>query len=465
MPEEEEYQRMWENKGHRPYWAQLHVYAFTKPFEAITGFKYKDLIFHISKEGNNKAYLSKEEMEKATVYFKEWWQSKENINQYFQKIQEYFKKTKVMKEKVFSTNLSTLSTKELVDLIDQLANIHGFSYIFVTQPQHVVPLEEALKEKLKILSDQDKLLALITTPKLPLPHDEEEEELQNYRKVWETISDEEKAKIIFDLSKKYGWFANIEGEQPYDEKHYEQEIITRTSEQKKDNFKEQTENDFEEVSKEIKKLGYLIGVLSNQRIWARYYGMTVRYGIKLCIKELEKRWNIPELEYATIPEIKQLYLIFEEMTVRKEEGYIATIINDEPMLLTREKNKPLLEKIQEKIEQTDMIRGNCANPGKVQGKVRIVSFTDDNYYDEIAQFQQGEILVTGMTRPQIAHLCHKASAIVTDEGGITSHASIISREYNIPCIIGTNNATKVLKTGDIVEVNAEKGTVKKLDEK
>ncbi len=67
-----------------------------------------------------------------------------------------------------------------------------------------------------------------------------------------------------------------------------------------------------------------------------------------------------------------------------------------------------------------------------------------------------------MTRPQIAHLCHKASAIITDEGGITSHASIISREFNIPCIIETKNATKIFKPGDVVEIDAINGIAKRI---
>ena len=58
--------------------------------------------------------------------------------------------------------------------------------------------------------------------------------------------------------------------------------------------------------------------------------------------------------------------------------------------------------------------------------------------------------------------CRKAAAIVTDEGGITSHAAIVSRELGIPCIVGTQYATKILKDGDLVEVDANKGTVKKI---
>ena len=68
--------------------------------------------------------------------------------------------------------------------------------------------------------------------------------------------------------------------------------------------------------------------------------------------------------------------------------------------------------------------------------------------------------MTGMTRPEFVPLMKRASAIVTDEGGITCHAAIVSRELNIPCIIGTKIVTKVLKDGDEVEVDADNGVVK-----
>jgi len=65
-----------------------------------------------------------------------------------------------------------------------------------------------------------------------------------------------------------------------------------------------------------------------------------------------------------------------------------------------------------------------------------------------------------MTRPDMAPILKKAAAFVTNEGGITCHAAIVSRELNKPCIIGTKIATKVLKDGDTVEVNANNGVVK-----
>ncbi|MEY2664432.1 MAG: hypothetical protein RIT04_240, partial [Candidatus Parcubacteria bacterium] len=75
-------------------------------------------------------------------------------------------------------------------------------------------------------------------------------------------------------------------------------------------------------------------------------------------------------------------------------------------------------------------------------------------------FEDGSVLVTSMTRPEFVPLMKKAIAIVTDEGGITCHAAIVSRELKKPCIIGTKVATQVLKDGDMVEVDANSGIVR-----
>jgi pyruvate,water dikinase len=80
--------------------------------------------------------------------------------------------------------------------------------------------------------------------------------------------------------------------------------------------------------------------------------------------------------------------------------------------------------------------------------------------DRITHIPNNFILVTGMTHPDFLPLMKKSRAIITEVGGITSHAAIISRELGIPCVIGTKIATKVLKDGDLVEVDADKGIVK-----
>lgn len=103
-------------------------------------------------------------------------------------------------------------------------------------------------------------------------------------------------------------------------------------------------------------------------------------------------------------------------------------------------------------------RGQTACSGApVRGMVRIVMNAAD-----VAIFPVGSILVTTMTEPDFVPAMKKALAIVTEEGGITCHAAIVSREMGIPCVIGTKIATKVLKDGDMVEVDAEKGIVRKI---
>ena len=101
------------------------------------------------------------------------------------------------------------------------------------------------------------------------------------------------------------------------------------------------------------------------------------------------------------------------------------------------------------------IKGKTASSGKAKGKVIIVKSISD-----LDKVKNGDILVAITTHPDYVLAMQKAKAIVTNEGGITCHAAIVSRELKKPCIVGTKNATKILKDGDLVEVNADKGVVK-----
>lgn len=114
-----------------------------------------------------------------------------------------------------------------------------------------------------------------------------------------------------------------------------------------------------------------------------------------------------------------------------------------------------LEHSDKHVEKTTEIKGRTAYPGQVSGKVRLILRGED-----FNKFATGEILVASMTRPEFVPLMKKAVAIITDEGGITCHAAIVSRELKKPCIIGTRIATKILKDGDFVEVDANSGIVK-----
>jgi pyruvate,water dikinase len=108
----------------------------------------------------------------------------------------------------------------------------------------------------------------------------------------------------------------------------------------------------------------------------------------------------------------------------------------------------------EDMEQEILVRGLGVSPGQGSGDAKVIVSAKD-----IGSFQEGQVLVTEMTTPDWVTVMKKASAIVTDLGGKTCHAAIVSRELGIPCVVGTENATKVLNAGQIVTVDGRRGLV------
>lgn len=119
----------------------------------------------------------------------------------------------------------------------------------------------------------------------------------------------------------------------------------------------------------------------------------------------------------------------------------------------KEKKQPTPSKTS--LSKLDLVvKGEAASPGLVSGYARVIKSAK-----EIKKVKKGEILVTPMTTPDFVPAMKRALAIVTDSGGQTSHAAIVSRELGIPCIVGSENATKELKTGQVYTVNAQTGEV------
>ncbi len=103
-----------------------------------------------------------------------------------------------------------------------------------------------------------------------------------------------------------------------------------------------------------------------------------------------------------------------------------------------------------------IVRGlSAGRRGYGVGKAKVVLNPDDANRD----MNKGDILVTDMTNPDFVPFMKMASAIVTDKGGITSHAAIVSRELNIPCVVGTETATQVMKTGQEYTVDSRNGII------
>lgn len=132
--------------------------------------------------------------------------------------------------------------------------------------------------------------------------------------------------------------------------------------------------------------------------------------------------------------------------------------NAQAYFFTGEEHAALRAKLARPAQpDADSVEGNCAFPGLVRGRVRIVLTSEQG--DDL---QKGEILVSDMTSPDLTAACSRAGAIVTDRGGILCHAALVAREMQIPCVLGTEDATQVFKTGDLVEVDAHRGIVRKI---
>jgi pyruvate,water dikinase len=101
-----------------------------------------------------------------------------------------------------------------------------------------------------------------------------------------------------------------------------------------------------------------------------------------------------------------------------------------------------------------LVSGLGASPGVAHGKVRVLRAPDEG-----AELQNGEVLVAAMTSPDWVPTIRRAAALVTDSGGVTCHAAIVSRELGIPCVVGTRSATRVLRNGELVTADGSKGRV------
>ncbi len=148
----------------------------------------------------------------------------------------------------------------------------------------------------------------------------------------------------------------------------------------------------------------------------------------------------------------------EEVQIRAKQDYVYfRVEGDAHTLVGKEVVHEAKACILASQPRSEVIKGRVAFHGLVQGRVALVLHKQD-----LANVQPGDILVAKTTMPDYTPAMKIAAAFVTEEGGVTSHAAIIARELKKPCIVGTGNCTKLLKEGDMVEVDANNGTVQKI---
>jgi phosphohistidine swiveling domain-containing protein len=190
------------------------------------------------------------------------------------------------------------------------------------------------------------------------------------------------------------------------------------------------------------------GTFMVTKIYRRFAQLFALYRMVPVIEEIGNRFGltIKETKFMTTDEI--------------EHGLLKGVCADRDAheFLTGPKAERAANMVQkEMIEQTTELKGQCGCQGYAKGTVKIV-----NVIEEMEKVHDGDILVSISTQPDLVPAMKRAAAFVTEQGGVTSHAAIVAREMNKPCVIGTKIATKVLKDGMMVEVDATKGIVRVL---
>ena len=343
--------------------------------------------------------------------------------------------------------------------------------------------EQVLKDKLTEigLSQEQFILALekLTAPEKLSFYQEEELAFLKVKEKENSTDEKKYTTALRCHAQKYFWLGNSYYETiVLDEKQFEEklkelnckdvkgeiekikQIPKRAKEEKKKILREfNIGNDIKKIAQRLSYCIWWQDARKKQIFIANHY-------LTLFLKEISRRRNIslPELQLYWGKELENLlqgnFLPQKEIERRKQKflGHYNTSLKiiSKAKVFAELVNPFIYQKVDENVKE---IKGTVASLGlgKVKGKVKILLNPKES-----DKLKTGEILIAPFTSPEYIVAMRKAAAIVTDEGGMTSHAAIVSRELGIPCIVGTRIATKVLKDGDKVEINAEKGIIRKI---
>lgn len=444
---------------------QMNINSFIK-FPEIAWNNTKNII-QISRNNNISTFHSNRDLakdkERGKMYFKKGFAQKIiNI------MEKGYRGHWNMFQRIQKMDFSKLSEKELfkhlVEIADRWSYIISFFRISQAEGTHY------LVEKIKKYVSPEEASLLMLSPKLDAVNLEQLD--------WQALVKKPfSKKRILQHAAKYPWLVMC---------HYQYEDVIETLKQKYDHDKKHLiPKDIKREKQELKKKQTTILkkhleieppvklaqrlALSRIEVKSCWAG-TDFYQIPLFVETAKRTGeNLGDLwKYYLIEEISDLLFKGRRLSPTEKRArkdcFVGLWKNGRASYYSGKKAKQIAKKeLGEiyKIKPTNELKGMAANPGKTTGVARIM---DANNVEQTRQlrkdFKKGQILITQMTQPNVMDIASKAGALVTDEGGMLSHAAIISRELGIPCIVGTKNATKVFRDGQTIEVDADRGIVK-----
>ncbi|MFC1728158.1 PEP-utilizing enzyme [Nanoarchaeota archaeon] len=402
------------------------------------------------------------------------------INKVFSTIYAFGEKLLTLSEEIRETDYSNKSMEELLNNFKEFSNMYKTFAISLMGFNIQFPVEEKLKKILECSKNPDEYLSILSSPRKDNFAALEQANLlkicipvkQHDIKKFEDLPSEILERIKKHIYE-FGWI-NARGGQA--ESWSEKELFERMTHIEDDpaqklveseNHKIESQEKTELILKELKadketiKLVDIAKELVYFRTYRTDYLNKIFFNITPILEAIAKKRGLTyqDMLHLRIDEIE------DDKKIEKDE--IERRINDYA-LITLEPNKLIFSSDPEEIKKlkdycceefviSSEITGRTAFPGKVKGRAKIVIDKSD-----LGKVEKGDIMISPMTTPDFVLAMEKAAAFVTDEGGITCHAAIVAREMKKPCIIGTKTATQALKDGDLIELDADKGVVKKI---
>lgn len=365
-----------------------------------------------------------------------------------------------------------------------------YAYFLTSEPQYFSQIEQNIRKKLSVKMPPE----MIDDAFIKLTHPEEIDPLTKEKLEWlNTVrlakkqnypkSSTEMKKKIRNHANKYFYVGLIDADIIWDFDYYMKKM-TRDIATDADKQIEQIKRRAEAIRKEKNNLKQKLdidpkilamtdnaGKISAERLRLRLGWTQAAYMQFAIISEMAERLNNSCITESVLlnqssEEIEDTFLrnrqINADIIKQRQETYLIHVTNGTVKSYFGDKAKKIKRDFTKNIDTTeknDELSGTIACKGLVRGRVEIFSWADPNIKEKMERMNPGTILVAGQTRPFLMPAVRKAAAIITDEGGITCHAAIVARELNIPCIIGTHNATKHLRDGDEIEVDANTGRI------
>lgn len=429
-----------------------------------TGFAYSGWAFRY-KDGYGQMYYSYDDLERLWKIIEAKQKKDRNYIKKMERRWEQVYAHGLSKVKKYDEKLNQLNDEKVLDLlkktIDVLADSVGNAHII--EPISLVAEQEFKKKLSKIINGPEKLnyyYAKLTAPTKPSFIAQEEADLFKIKKAPAS----KQKKLLSAHLKKYFWIQNTYvGAQELNLEFFARRMKKAQAKQLLDVSKKEI---LKQVNLDKDALG-LMETIDLATYWQDQRKKLIQqaiYYLDRVLTEAGKRMKVNRkyLVYLSVFEIKKAATLKDikkiEPELKKRIHGIQTLLLENREIIVTGEDFHAIDKFKADLESKEKvteIRGSIANVGTAVGRVIVC-----NTLESLRKVKQGDVIVTSMTRPEYMIAIKKASAIVTDEGGITSHAAIVSREMNIPCIIGTKVATRVLKTGDKVEVRANHGFVR-----